>query len=61
MASKIKPIKALKNAHTSNAKVGMGDFKGTGIKQKVGTSRVDMVSMNKVGSKKMGKPPKALA
>ncbi len=59
--TKVKPIKALKNAHTSNSKIGMGDFKGTGVKQKVGTSRVDMVSMNKVGSKKMKNPPKSLA
>ncbi len=59
--TKVKPIKALKNAHTSNSKIGMGDYKGVGVKQKVGTSRLDMINLNKVGSKKMGKPPKALA
>ncbi len=56
--SKIKP---LKTAHTSNSKIGMGDFYGTGIKQKVGSMTRDYMGINSMTSKKMGKPPKSLA
>lgn len=56
----MKKIKAPKQAHTSNSKSGMGDFYGSGIKQKVGKMRDDYVNMP-IKSKKMGKPPKSLA
>ena len=56
----MKPAKGLKNAHTSNAKIGMGDFYGSGVKQKVGRMREDMLNTS-VSRKKMGKPPKSLA
>ncbi len=55
----MKKIKPLKNAHTSNSKVGMGDSYGTGIKAKMGKMRVDYINMPSVKSKKS--PPKALA
>ena len=56
----MKPIKSLKNSHTSNSKLGMGDNYGTGIKQKVGKMREGMgqVSLSK---KKVGIPPKSVA
>ncbi len=53
-------MKPKKEWHASSAKVGMGDFYGTGIKQKVGRVREDYMS-NPISNKKMGKPPKSLA
>jgi len=55
----MKRLKPSKPAHTANTKFGMGDYYGTGIKQKVGRSRDDLVNMSPL--KKMGKPPKNLA
>lgn len=53
-------LKPAKNAHTANTKYGMGDFYGTGVKQKVGTMR-DTYMMPKISSKNLGKAPKSLA
>ena len=57
----MKKMKAPKTAHTSNSKIGMGDFYGTGIKNKMGRMRYDSMSMAPKSNKKMGKPPKSLA
>lgn len=57
---KSKPLKRTKEAHTASTKYGMGDYYGTGIKQKVGRLR-DTFENAPVTSKKMGKPPKTLA
>ncbi len=57
---KAKPSKRIKEAHTAPTKYGMGDYYGTGIKQKMGKVR-DTYLDNKISSKKMGKPPKSLA
>ncbi len=57
----IKPVKALKNAHTPNAKYGMGDYYGSGIKSKIGRVREDSVGMNPIKKSKLKKPPKSLA
>lgn len=54
------PKKALKNSHTSNSKIGMGDFYGTGIKQKMGRAR-DVMGMSPPTAAKLKKPPKKLA
>jgi hypothetical protein len=53
-------IKPLKNAHTSNSKVGMGDYYGTAIKQKVGRAR-DVMGITPMKASKLKKPPKSLA
>ncbi len=53
-------VKGLKNAHTSNAKKGMGDYYGTGVKQKFGRM-VEGVGVNPLNKKKLKKPPKAVA
>ncbi len=50
-----------KEAHTSPNKIGMGDYYGTGIKQKVGRVRDGSFGMDTVSQKDFGKPPKSLA
>lgn len=58
----LKPLKAKhKEAHSANAKYGMGDYYGTGIKAKVGRMRDDSMGMNAVTPSKLKKPPKSLA
>ncbi len=58
----LKPSKVKhKEAHSANAKYGMGDYYGTGIKAKVGTMRSDSMGMNSVNPKSLKKPPKSLA
>lgn len=53
--------KPLKNAHTSDSKIGMGDYYGRGIKNKMGRVREDTMGMNSISPTKMKKPPKSLA
>jgi hypothetical protein len=50
-----------KEWHSSNAKFGMGDYYGTGIKAKVGRVRDDSMGMNAVTPSKLKNPPKSLA
>ncbi len=57
----IKPLKGLKNSHTSNSKIGSGDSYGTGVKQKVGTIKRDFMNSKPLSAKKLGKPPRSLA
>lgn len=52
--------KIVKNAHTAKTQTGMGDYYGTGIKQKVGRAR-DIMGMTPIKPIKMKKPPKSLA
>ena len=56
----MKKVKSNQSAHTSNSKMGMGDYYGTGVKQKVGRI-VSNFDSAPVSNKKMGKPPKSLA
>lgn len=56
----MKKIKGLKENHTSNQKIGMGDFYGTGITNPIGKIR-DGFGANPVSKKKINKPPKSLA
>ncbi len=56
----MKKSKGLKNAHTPNTKIGMGDFYGTGVKNPIGKI-VDVFGNNNMSNSKMGKPPKSLA
>ncbi len=58
----MKKVRTNKQYHTSDAKTGMGDYYGTGIKQKVGTIRdVYTPGINPLSNKKIGKPPRSLA
>lgn len=58
---KIKTPKGmLKEGHTANTQRGEGDYYGAGVKQKIGRSR-DVTGAATSKSKKLGKPPKALA
>ncbi len=61
----MKPLKQpklkRKEAHSADAKYGMGDYYGTGIKAKVGRVRSDSMGSNAVTSKKLKTPPKSLA
>lgn len=56
----MKKIKTNKQAHTSNAKIGMGDHYGSGVKNPVGRIR-DVMGITDVKPKRLGKPPKSLA
>jgi len=42
----MKKLKGLKNAHSSNAKIGMGDSYGSGIKNKFGRVRESMMDIS---------------
>lgn len=55
----MKKLKALKNAHTSNSKKGMGDNYGTGIRAKLGRMR-DGMGMQQITPKKLKTPPKSV-
>jgi len=52
--------KGLKNAHTSNAKFGMGDNYGTGIRAKIGRMRSDSMGMIALNPKKLKTPPRSV-
>lgn len=60
----MKPLKkvgkGLKNAHTSNSKIGMGDYYGTGVRNKMARSR-DVMGSVPSSKKKIKTPPKSLA
>lgn len=56
----MKKIKANKENHVSNSKIGMGDHYGSGIRNPVGTIR-DVMGMGNNKAKRLGKPPKSLA
>ena len=48
-------------AHTSPSKFGMGDYYGTGIRQKIGRMREDSVGYKPVSKEKMKRPPMSVA
>ena len=56
----MKKVKALKTAHTSNSKMGMGDYYGSAIRNPIGRVR-DGWGMNETPKKKLRIPPKSLA
>lgn len=56
----IKKIKPLKNAHTSNSKLGMGDNYGTGQRNKLG-KMIEGTGMATLTKKQLGTPPRSLA
>ena len=47
-------------AHCMHTKYGMGDYCGTGIKQKVGRMREDYSGMSGMTPKKLKTPPKSV-
>ena len=49
----------VKQRNTPQSKIGMGDYLGTGVKQKMGRSISIMTESP--AKKKMGKPPRSLA
>lgn len=53
-------MKGPKNAHSSNAKMGMGDHLGTGIRAPLGRIR-DGMGMKEIKPSKLKKPPRSLA
>jgi hypothetical protein len=55
---KLKPTKAV---HTSMSTKGMGDYYGTGIKQKQGRIRDDYMGTISMTPKALKKPPRSLA
>lgn len=47
--------------HTAPTKFGMGDYYGTGIRQKLGRMREDSMGMIAMTPKKLKKPPRSIA
>jgi len=56
----MKRVKPTKAAHTPKTKKGMGDFYGSGVKNKIGKIR-DVTGYNDLPKSKLKKPPKSLA
>lgn len=54
-------VKALKQSHTSNSKIGSGDYYGVGIKNPIGRVRENSMTYGSPSPTKMKKPPKSLA
>ena len=54
-----KLTKGIKQRNTPTSKIGMGDYNGTAIKQKM--ARPISIMTETPGKMKKGKPPKALA
>lgn len=50
-----------KESHSTNRKLGMGDFYGSGMKNPIGKMRSDSPGNRPVSPSKLGKPPKSLA
>jgi hypothetical protein len=57
----MKKAKTNREWHTSNNKIGMGDFYGTAIKQKVGRMRDNQLGYMDATPKQLKTPPKSLA
>jgi len=55
----IKKPKTPRFTHTANTKHGMGDFYGSGIKNKI--ARIREGFNENTTNRKLGKPPKSLA
>ena len=53
-------IKPLKVAHTNSSPRGMGDYYGSGVKNKVGKIR-EVSGIVQPSKSNIGKPPKSLA
>ena len=51
-------VKTPMNAHTPKTQLGMGDYYGTGVKQKIGRVREDFMGMLDMPPKKLSTPPR---
>jgi len=51
----------VKNAHTPKSSIGMGDYYGQAIKQKVGKMRSSTLDYSMPTPQNLKKPPKSLA
>lgn len=47
--------------HVSHSSMGMGNYYGTGVKQKIGKMRSDSVGFRPATPKQLKTPPKSLA
>ncbi len=56
----MKKVKVNKEYHTSDSKKGMGDYYGSGIRNKVGRIRENFIS-DVIAPVKLKKAPKSLA
>ena len=56
----MKKVKANKEWHVSNSKIGMGDYYGSAIRNPMGRS-IDVFGMENIPKSKIKKPPKSLA
>ena len=56
----MKSVKANKQFHSSNDKIGKGQSFGTGIKNPVGKSK-EVMGIKLITKSQTGKPPKSLA
>ena len=54
------PKAKTKQSHTSQSKMGMGDYYGTGLTAKIGKVR-DVTGFQPMSKKKLKTPPKSLA
>lgn len=50
----------IKQSHVANTKIGMGDYYGSGIKQRTAKAR-DISGFKEISPKKIKTPPKSLA
>lgn len=50
-----------KEAHTAPTMVGVGDYYGTGVKNKLGRMRSNTVGYSPLTPKQQGMPPRSLA
>lgn len=56
----MKQPKGLKNAHTSNSKIGSGTFFGSGVKNPLGKP-LEVMGQKVMSKKSLKTPPKKLA
>jgi hypothetical protein len=56
----MKKLKKTAAAHTTLSSKGVGDFYGSGIRNKIGRSR-DVMGISEIPSKKLKNPPKSMA
>lgn len=58
----MKKTKTSRNqTHTPKSPKGLGDYYGTGVRQKIGKMREDSMGMLEITPNKLKKPPKSLA
>ena len=56
-----KPVSKNAEAHTSKAKVPFGDYRGSGVRNKIGSVKDVTVGIIPASKKQLKTPPKSLA